>query len=270
MGAGNGGNMVVMAPPSDAGGAVVSLSNNSAALSQVAPVLRNSSTDLPDPQSVDNQRQIYMQQLDDQLADGVRILRERNHSQKKILKQQAEHFKRQYTGKIDHEVRVEEVNLDRQANHELLQLQHVAAHYKAMLEQQASAAMYEHDRQKSLEELNVVQDEFAKQMALPTLVSPSEPAKSLSAAYKELVSLPHGSVPTMAPPAVHDVSKAVETMETVPATQLVASPTAWQHHRRCPRPRPLCPGRWVHMFRQRVQAPPMSLRQSSPPPPWGT
>jgi len=174
----------------------------------LAPTLTGFGTsDLPGPESLEIQRQMYHQQLDENLANAKKILRDKNAAQKASLKQQSEYLTNAYVSMIDHEVKVEEVNLDRQAYHEQLQLKHVSAHYKAMLEQQASAAIYEYERTKGEEGLRKKQEEAcssstSEQWATLTLVQPSLPTVPLLSAYKEIVLLPQDWVPAMVPPTV--------------------------------------------------------------------
>jgi len=120
-----------------------------------SPIRRNaqSNSDLPDLESINAQRQLCLQEINNNLATLREILRETNAAKKLALKLQSEHVKRAYVFKIDHEVKVEEANSDRQANYELWQLQQAVAHSKALLEQQAGDALCEYEKQKRQEEL---------------------------------------------------------------------------------------------------------------------
>jgi len=168
---------------------------------------------IPDPQSLDAQRQICLQQIEDNLAYSIKALCEMNATQRELLKRQSEHMKQAYMIKIDHEVMAEEVNLDREANHELLQLQQIAADYKRVLEQQACAATYEYEKQRSAD---LLQEDLCSSSEA-TLMQPPVPRLSLIAAYRNLVTLPSSFESAMA-------ALPVSAVESDNSTTLAASP----------------------------------------------
>jgi len=169
-----------------------------------------------------------LEEINDTLTKRKESLREANAAQKKALQQQAEHVKRAYVSKIDHEVMVEEANLDRQANYEQLQLQHAAAHCKAMLEQQACAAVYEIEnrkRQEALREeicsvLNVEQCHEA------ILAQPPMPRPSLISAHITDSSFPQTLVPVMAPSRMQPTSTVSDTTTLAASASPLATPTS--------------------------------------------
>jgi len=187
--------------------------------------IRNTANDLTDLGSLDTQKQAYLQQIDDCLTHSVQTLREQNAAQKCLLKWQSENIKRAYASKIDHEVKVEEVNLDRQANHELLRLRQIASHHKAMLEQQAGTAVYDYQKLKSVEGLLKEVCSGFEQCAEATLAYPPAPPVSPVSLYKEYVVLPRVPAPRLVPPRMHAMST-IES-ESTPShtpTTLAASP----------------------------------------------
>jgi len=196
----------------------------------IVPIRRNLSTvDLPDPvlECLDTQRQIFLQQIDDNLASSINTLREINATQKARLKRQADHVKNAYASKIDHEVKMEEVNLDCQANDELLRLQYFVASCKARLVQQASDATYKLEKQLTEDSLCMMQERVcsgAEQCTAPTLVEPPIPTVPLISAYKDAVSVPVCLVPRMAPPTVHNLESMVDS-DSSPIQTAMLTPT---------------------------------------------
>jgi len=154
-------------------------------------------------------------------------LREINATQKARLKRQAEHAKNAYLCKIDHEVQMEEVNLDCQANDELLQLQYFVASCKARLVQQASDATYMFEKQLTEDIFCMMQERACsgpEQCTAPTLVEPPLPTVPLISAYKDAVSAPMRLVPRMAPPTVHNLESLVDS-DSSPKTAMLTPTT---------------------------------------------
>lgn len=180
-----------------------------------------SNSDLPDLESINAQRQLCLQEINNNLATLREILRETNAAKKLALKLQSEHVKRAYVFKIDHEVKVEEANSDRQANYELWQLQQAVAHSKALLEQQAGDALCEYEKQKRQPELQ------AEVSPVPTL----EHCHWATSAQQP-VSLIQTSILVMAP--ITYPTSAIGSDATTQAASPMATPTTssfvpWPH-----------------------------------------
>jgi len=188
----------------------------------------HSNSDLPDPESLDAQRRMCLEEINETLIKRKESLREANAAQKKALQRQAEHVKRAYVSKIDHEVMVEEANLDRQANYEHLQLQHAAAHCKAMLEQQACAAVYEIENQKRQEALReeICSVLNVEQCQEAILAQPPMPRPSLISAHITDSSFPHALVPVMAPSRMQPTSTVSDTTTLAASASPLATPTS--------------------------------------------
>jgi len=187
------------------------------------PIRRNaqSNSDLPDLESIMAQRQVCLQEINKNLTILKENLLETNAAKKLALKLQSEHVKRAYMFKIDHEVKVEEANSDRQANYELWRLQQAVAHSKAMLEQQAGEALCEYEKKKRQQELQ------AEVCPVPNLEHCSE---ATSAQYP--VSLIQTSILVMAP--ITYPTSAIGSDATTQAASPMATPTTssfvpWPH-----------------------------------------
>lgn len=110
-------------------------------LSFVATLIRRSAPgniDLPDLGSTAAQGQICLQEIKHDLETLNENLCETRDAKKLTSKLQSKHVKCACPFKIDHEAKVEERNLDRQANYGLWRLQQASARFKEMLEQELS------------------------------------------------------------------------------------------------------------------------------------
>ncbi|CAE8616934.1 unnamed protein product [Polarella glacialis] len=110
---------------------------------------------IPDPHSIDQQKKAYAKSLDAQLEQGTRMLEQQNEVQKQALVQAADMKKQQYFMQVDQQLKAQEMSVDQQANYQLMGLQQAAHERRALLEQQANAAILDYEQKR-------VQDEFAR------------------------------------------------------------------------------------------------------------
>jgi len=110
---------------------------------------------MPDPSSVEQQKVAYAKSLEVQLDQGTRMLEQQNQVQKQALRQAAEMQREQYNMQVDQQLKAQEMSVDQQANYQLMGLQQAAYERKALLEQQANAAVLDYEQKR-------VQDEFAR------------------------------------------------------------------------------------------------------------
>eukprot|EP00928_Gymnodinium_smaydae_P030655 TRINITY_DN22730_c1_g3_i1.p1 TRINITY_DN22730_c1_g3~~TRINITY_DN22730_c1_g3_i1.p1 ORF type:complete len:580 (+),score=141.80 TRINITY_DN22730_c1_g3_i1:51-1742(+) len=111
---------------------------------------------VPDPIAIEQQKAQYARSLDEQLAQAIATLEERNKEQKIANRRAADQQKMQYAQQVDAHLRQQEMNTEQEANYQLMGLQQAAHEQKAMLEQQANHAVLEYQQKK-------VQDDFAMQ-----------------------------------------------------------------------------------------------------------
>jgi len=118
---------------------------------------------LPDPVSVDRQKNAYSRGLDDQLKHGTDVLAQQLKQQSEYLAEVGAQQKRQYMLAVDQEIKQQEMMLAQQHNEQLLMLQQAAQQQKSALEQQANALVLEYNQKKAQEELLQKQYEYAQE-----------------------------------------------------------------------------------------------------------
>ncbi|CAE8592651.1 unnamed protein product, partial [Polarella glacialis] len=111
--------------------------------------------EIPDVQIVRFWKKAYAKSLDAQLEQGTRMLEQQNEVQKQALVQAADMKKQQYFMQVDQQLKAQEMSVDQQANYQLMGLQQAAHERRALLEQQANAAILDYEQKR-------VQDEFAR------------------------------------------------------------------------------------------------------------
>jgi len=111
---------------------------------------------MPDPAAIEQQKSAYARSLDVQLEQGTKMLEQQNEVQKHALRQAAEQQKQHYNVQVDQQLKAQEMSVDQQASYQLMGLQQAGHEQRAILEQQANAAVLDYEQKK-------VQDEFARQ-----------------------------------------------------------------------------------------------------------
>lgn len=117
---------------------------------------------LPDPTSIEQQKNSYAEQLVEQLTKGRDVLEQQLKQRSEVLFQMGDQRKRQYALQVDEEIKKKEMELAQQHNEQLLLLQQAAQQQKSALEHQANALLLEYTQKKSQEDLIFQQYQFKK------------------------------------------------------------------------------------------------------------
>jgi len=112
---------------------------------------------LPDPETIERQKQTYLKSLDAQLQQGMRAIVEQTKVKKEMLSQAVESQKKQYKLQIEQRLRIQEMEVDQQLNTHVMGLQQAALEEKAKLDTQASALKMEYEQRKLQEDILVKQ-----------------------------------------------------------------------------------------------------------------
>jgi len=126
---------------------------------QVPPSL---TAGIPDPPSIERQKQSYAKGLDEQLKHGTEVLAQQLKQQSDYLFSMGDQRKRQYALQVDQEIKQKEMELAQQHNEQLLVLQQAAQQQKSALEHQANALLLEYQQKKSAEDLAYQSYQFQK------------------------------------------------------------------------------------------------------------
>ncbi|CAD7926462.1 unnamed protein product [Amoebophrya sp. A120] len=118
---------------------------------------------LPDPASVQKQKETYMKLLDSQLAQGVQALDVQLKQQRDAINSQADQQKKAFNMQVDMEVKAQEMHLQQQYQEQQLQLQQQAQQQKSQLEQQAMQLTMDFQQKKAEEEMQRQQYEMERQ-----------------------------------------------------------------------------------------------------------
>jgi len=108
-----------------------------------APPPAQHARDMPDPQSVAQQKDAYSKSLDQQLHSGRQQIIAENAQKRKALLDAAAHQKSMYMLQIDQEVKKQEMMLDQEMAKKLHDLEKAAHDQRAILEQQAATLTME-------------------------------------------------------------------------------------------------------------------------------
>lgn len=157
---------------------------------------------LPDPQSVEMQRDAYLRTLDEQKAQCQSVLDEQRKQHLDYIHSEAEQQKRTLLMQVDQQVKQLEATLAQQYNQQLMQLTHQYHQQRATLEQQAITLTAEFQQRQVQEEAMVQNFRIAKER--------SETEQRFAAEMQRLQwqsqrpSVPHmGYVPPDMPTAHH-------------------------------------------------------------------
>lgn len=118
---------------------------------------------LPDPKSVESQKQAYSQSIEAQLRQETGALAQRNQAQKQSLAQMVQQQKAQYNLQMDQYLQQQAMAVDQQANAEMMMLQEAAMAQKMALEQQAAGLTLEYQQRKAQEEMMAREYQIQKQ-----------------------------------------------------------------------------------------------------------
>eukprot|EP00439_Symbiodinium_sp_Y106_P038259 s407_g4.t1 len=108
---------------------------------------------LPDPSSVERQKENYLHALEEQEQRSSQSLELQRKQQLELINTQAEQQKKRLFMQIDQQVKTQEMALTQQYNQQLLQLNQQYHQQKAALEQQAMQLTMEYQQQKMHEEM---------------------------------------------------------------------------------------------------------------------
>jgi len=117
---------------------------------------------IPDPRSIEHQKQMYYKALDQQLQQAINGVMQQNTQYKQMIDVYAKQYKNEYHTSGESSYYREAMMVDQQANAQLMRLQERAAEYKMVLEQQASALKLEYAEKKSMEDMQMRQYEIQR------------------------------------------------------------------------------------------------------------
>lgn len=118
---------------------------------------------LPDPASIDEQKQAYSRSLDLQLEHGNASLKAQNDERKRQLYEAAEQRKQALILQIDQAMKVQEMALDEQTHQAMMQLKQAFYEQRAALDHQAASLTLEYQQRKMHEEFASTQAEMQRQ-----------------------------------------------------------------------------------------------------------
>lgn len=126
---------------------------------QVPPSL---TAGLPDPTSIERQKNAYARGLEEQLRHGTEVLAQQLKQQSDYVFAMGDQRKRQFALQVDQEIKQREMELAQQHNEQLLLLQQAAQQQQSALEHQANALLLEYNQKKAQEDLSYQQYQFQK------------------------------------------------------------------------------------------------------------
>jgi len=118
---------------------------------------------LPTPETIRKQRDAYAQMLDQQLAQGMRVLQAQVKNQTEYLRAQAEQQKNQFHLQIDMEVKQGSMQLAQNQAEQTIDLQQQASQERQRLEAQAMMLGMEYQKKKAEEDMRLQQYEMENQ-----------------------------------------------------------------------------------------------------------
>lgn len=118
---------------------------------------------LPTPETIRKQRDAYAQMLDQQLAQGMRVLQAQVKHQTEYLRAQAEQQKNQFHLQIDMEVKQQSMALAQTQAEQTISLQQQASQQRQRLEAQAMMLGMDYQKKKAEEDMRLQQYEMENQ-----------------------------------------------------------------------------------------------------------
>jgi len=135
---------------------------------------------MPDPITVQRQKEGYVRTLDDQLRQGAVTLDNQHKQQRDTMHQAAEQQKQQFGQQVDQQVKMQEMDLDHQFLQVLQYVKQQATRQRAQLEQQAMQLSFEYQEKKVEEDMLAHQFELSKnQQVLKTQMLQQGPLSPL-------------------------------------------------------------------------------------------
>jgi len=120
-------------------------------------------TQIPDPATVEKQKQGYAAALEKQFADGAAQIAQETKIRKDQLAAMAQQHKVQFKLQKEAEMQAQNLILDQQMNSQVMMVQEATMSQKAALEQQAAALTLEYNQKKAQEEMLAKQYQIQKQ-----------------------------------------------------------------------------------------------------------
>lgn len=138
---------------------------------------------LPDPGAVQQQKDAHLKVLDDQLKEGLAKVTAQTKEKRMVMLAQAEKQKVDFGLMVDAEVRLQELDLDKQFLSVVQFVKQEATRQRAMLEQQAAQLAFQYQEKKVEEDMLAQQFELHKQQhAIQETIqrqAPIDPLRSL-------------------------------------------------------------------------------------------
>lgn len=135
---------------------------------------------IPDPATVQRQKEGYVRNLDDQLRQGAVVLDGEHKQRRDAMNQAADTQKKQFAQQIDQQVKMQEMDLDHQFLQVLQYVKQQATRQRAQLEQQAMQLSFEYQEKKVEEDMMSHQFELTKhQQVLKTQMGLQQPLSPL-------------------------------------------------------------------------------------------
>lgn len=117
---------------------------------------------IPNPQSIENQKQSHHKTLDDQHVNSVNIMKMQLDHQIEQIRQQSEAQKQHYNLQLDQQTGTQKISLTHQYNKQLMQLREAAHVQKNMLEQQSSSLILDYHTKTAHQDLKVARYDAQK------------------------------------------------------------------------------------------------------------
>lgn len=165
---------------------------------------------LPDPRSVQQQKESFIKSLDDQLKAGASSLDKQVREQREQVRSQAEQQKAIFAMQVDQEVRIQEMKVEHRFAIQVKELKQQAMRQRAALEQQALQLSLEYQGRRAEEDMQTqhyslhqehqtIQDKIR---SLPNVYVPLPTAPALAPATHLLPNHGQGVVSAVGTPSV--------------------------------------------------------------------
>jgi len=109
--------------------------------------------ELPDPETVERQKEAYRGALDNQFHTGLAQIAAEREAKREFLKQQAEQTKAQFALQVQSQLDSKHLGLDSGLNSKLMQFQETAMIHRKNLEEKAAGLTLDYQQKKASEEL---------------------------------------------------------------------------------------------------------------------
>lgn len=119
---------------------------------------------LPDPASIDMQKQAYLRQLEEQENMALAMLEQRRREQLDLVKNQGEAQKKAYNLQVDQEVQKHDLALSQQQGEHMMVLNQQYSSQRGVLEQQANQIVLEYQHKKAHEDMLMHQYQLQREM----------------------------------------------------------------------------------------------------------